>query len=128
GSLGSNTFVDLDKPAVTAYGSPAPDELENAAEFAYDDDGNFTTILTADTARVGFASDDVTTPEQCLDAANSAPMGKKEKVAPGARIDVGTRLCVQTDKRAVALVEVTELGPDALFGRTVGLSVKLWKK
>jgi len=128
GSLGVRAYVDLDKPSVRTSGSPAPDELEKPSEFTYDDDGRFSTVFSSDSVKVGFAGADVTTPEQCRDAASERPIGRDEPAGQDTKIEVGTRLCVVTDQSAVAMLEVTKLGPKEPFGGSVTLRATLWKR
>ncbi|MFI9817377.1 hypothetical protein [Saccharothrix variisporea] len=127
GALGRRAFVDLDKPSVDSSGSPAVDRIEAAAEFSYDDDGRFTTVLTKNGAKLGFGTT-ATTPEQCLDAVDTQPMGRDEPVGTASRIEVGTRLCALTGNGNVGMLEVTELGPPEPWGGTVALKATLWKK
>jgi hypothetical protein len=128
GSLGVRAWVDLDRPSVRTYGSPAPDELEKPSEFTYDDDGRFSTVFSSNDVKVGFADAGVTTPEQCRDAASERPISQDEPAGQDTNIEVGTRLCVLTNQSAIALLEVTKLGPKELFGGSVTLRATLWKR
>ncbi|ATE54296.1 hypothetical protein [Actinosynnema pretiosum] len=127
GALGVSAYVDLDKPSVRSAGSPAPEAVENSAEFSHTADDEFSTTVTDERARVGFAGG-ATTPEQCSDAATTGPISRKEKVGPGTNVDVGTRLCAVTGEGAVVLVEVVAIGPDNVFSRSITLRATLWKR
>ncbi|AXX30198.1 hypothetical protein KCV87_05970 [Actinosynnema pretiosum subsp. pretiosum] len=126
GALGVQAFVDLDERSVRSAGSPAPPDVEDAAEFSYDSRGRFSTSITDERAAVGFAGE-ATTPEQCRAAAAAAPMARHQPTGPGTPVEVGTRLCALTGEGAVALLEVTGFGPDRPFSPTVGLRVTLWR-
>lgn len=122
---------DLVRPRLVGpgrFGDLQADGIDDPAEFTCDYEGRISTVFTDNGTEVGLADAGVTTAEQCLVAAKTRPVGTEEPVGAGTRVEVGTRLCVLTARGAVALPEVTALGPERPFGGVVDLRATLWKK